>query len=249
MLGRSSLLLASGVLTLGIAGPSSAVVLGYTSSLAIQIATLPPVVLLGGGTVVVNGSGGPGHLTALTMGASPFAVTGLVVPVTDPAAFPIAGVQVTAHNGTGVFGGSTNAGFGGVMPILGAAKVCLFGPCSAAVANLVIPLSVVGAGGATTVMGAVSVTVIGGTWTTGTVAVGTLTAMGSAAPASGAGANSGMVTLVTPVFLSTNIGASAVIPAFGILSLHFVPEPGTLLLLASGVAGLAALGRRRMKRA
>ena len=34
----------------------------------------------------------------------------------------------------------------------------------------------------------------------------------------------------------------------GKLTLNFVPEPGTLLLLGSGVAGLAALGRRRMRR-
>jgi hypothetical protein len=29
--------------------------------------------------------------------------------------------------------------------------------------------------------------------------------------------------------------------------LRFVPEPGLLLLLGSGVAGLAALGRRRIR--
>jgi PEP-CTERM motif len=34
----------------------------------------------------------------------------------------------------------------------------------------------------------------------------------------------------------------------GTLTLNFVPEPGTLLLLGSGVAGLAILGRRRMGR-
>jgi len=45
--------------------------------------------------------------------------------------------------------------------------------------------------------------------------------------------------------VSTNIGASAVLPAFGILTLQFVPEPGTLILLGSGIAGLVAIGRRR----
>jgi hypothetical protein len=34
----------------------------------------------------------------------------------------------------------------------------------------------------------------------------------------------------------------------GVLTLHFVPEPGTLLLLGSGVAALALLGRRKLKR-
>ncbi len=55
---------------------------------------------------------------------------------------------------------------------------------------------------------------------------------------------SGTMRLVTPIFISTNIGASAVVPAFGFLTLHFVPEPGTALLLGAGIAALIAGGRR-----
>jgi len=36
-----------------------------------------------------------------------------------------------------------------------------------------------------------------------------------------------------------------VLPAFGILTLNFVPEPGTLVLLGSGIAGLVMFGRSR----
>ena len=50
---------------------------------------------------------------------------------------------------------------------------------------------------------------------------------------------------MTPVFLSINIGASAVVPIFGILDVHFIPEPGTLLLLGSGIARLVLFGRTR----
>jgi hypothetical protein len=135
------------------------------------------------------------------------------------------------------------------MPLVGAAKVCLFGPCSAAVQNLTVPLGNVGSGGVSFVSAAVKITVIGSPWTTGTVAIGTITVMGGGhGPASlnsSTAAPSGVVTLVTPVFVSTNIPASAVVPVFGILSLHFVPEPGTLLLLGSGIAGLVLFGRTR----
>ncbi len=37
-------------------------------------------------------------------------------------------------------------------------------------------------------------------------------------------------------------------PLFVSMTLNFVPEPGTLLLLGSGIAGLAIVGRKRMSR-
>jgi hypothetical protein len=218
-------------------------------SLAFQITTLDPVAIPGSAVVVVNGSGGGSHLSSLSVPSGAFVTAGLVAPVTDPAAAPIGGIQVTASNGAGSFAGSP---LGGAMPLQGTAKVCLFGPCSAAVANLSVPLSVVGAGGAVFADAAVKMTVIGAPWTTGVTGVGTLTVMGSAhGPATGTSstaANSGTVLLVTPVFVSTNISASSVVPVFGFLSLHFVPEPGTLVLLGSAVAGMALFGRSRSTR-
>ncbi|HUU35507.1 MAG TPA: PEP-CTERM sorting domain-containing protein [Vicinamibacterales bacterium] len=236
---------AAGFLTVGVAGQASAVALGYTGSLTVAITGIAPIVFSGGGTAIVNGSGGAGHLTALSVASGDVGISGFVLPVTDPVAFPIGGLQVTANNGTGAFAGSGGAGFGGVMPLVGGTKVCLFGPCSSAVANITVPLGVVGGGGVTTVKGAVNVTVIGAPWTTGTAVIGTLTAMGGVSPLSNTGNPSGVLTLVTPVFISTNIGASAVLPAFGTFALHFVPEPGTLMLLGSGIAGLVAFGRSR----
>lgn len=55
-----------------------------------------------------------------------------------------------------------------------------------------------------------------------------------------------MLQLVTPISITTNIGSSPIIPAFATLTLHFVPEPTTLLLAVGGFAVLAALGRRRL---
>jgi hypothetical protein len=248
---KLSYALAASLLALGLAGQAQAASLGFTGTVAVQIATLDPVQLPGAGTAIANGENGPGHLTSLQVPASPFAIADFVVPVSDPGVFPIAGVKVTAHNGDGSFQGVGGSGsFGGAMPINGATKVCLYGACGSStnISNLTVPLTVVGQGGTTTVKGAVNLTVIGAPWTTGTAAIGTITQMGGAAPASNTAAASGSVTLVTPIFISTNIGAFAVVPAFAIMTLHFVPEPGTLVLLGSGIAGLVALGRNRARK-
>jgi hypothetical protein len=239
-------IVAAGLLTLGVAGQAHAVALGFTGALAISLAgnTVPAP---GAGTATVNGSGAAGHLTGLAIPAGAFAVNAFVLPVTDPAAAPIGGLKVTVANAAGNFAGVGGSGFGGQMPLNGTTKVCLFGPCSAPAANISVPLNVIGgpAGGAVAVGAFVNVTVVGAPWTTGTAAVGTVTVMGGVSPLSNTGAPSGLVTLVTPIFISTNIPASAVVPGFGFVNLHFVPEPGTLVLLGSGIAGLVAFGRSR----
>jgi hypothetical protein len=237
-------ILAAGILTLGVAGQAHAVALGFTGSMQVAIATLVTS-FTGSGVSAVTVSGSGVHLVAQTIPANAFMTAGFVLPVTDPTVTPIKGIKLTVGNGVGNFVGSGNAGFGGVMPLVGFAKVCLFGYCSAAVANIAVPLNVIGAGGANFVSAAVNVTVVGAPWTTGTAAVGTVTRMGGVSPISNTGAPSGNVALVTPIFISTNIPSSAVVPGFGILSLHFVPEPGTLVLLGSGIAGLVVFGRSR----
>jgi len=61
---------------------------------------------------------------------------------------------------------------------------------------------------------------------------------------------SGVVQLITPMQVVTNLtsGSNSKIALFGFLTVHFIPEPGMLLLLGSGVAGLVLLGRHRMKK-
>jgi hypothetical protein len=239
-------LFAAGFIAMGAAGQAHAVALPYTGSLTISLAG-NNVTLLSGGTAIVNGSGGAGHLTGLTLAASDFATTGFSLPVTPPAGGAIFGIRVAVANGPGAFAGSGGAGFGGTMPLNGVAKVCLFGTCSAAAQNLSVPLSNIGVGGTAVVTAGINVTVVGAPWTTGTAAIGTVTQMGGVSPLSNTGAPSGQITLVSPVFVSTSVGGSEVVPTFAILNLHFVPEPGTLVLLGSGIAGLVAFGRSRAR--
>lgn len=252
MRGRRALIwsgIAVGLFSFGLANRAGAATQAFTGALSLQISALDPISIAGAGFAIVEGRPGDSdHLATIRIEASPFGATGLIVPVTDPGALPIMGVVATAHNAAGGFHES-NGSLGGVLPILGVAKVCLFGPCNETpLANLSVPLSVIGNGGTATVSGPVNLTVRGAAWTTGTVAIGASTAMGFAhGPASGTTSTlneSGTIRLVTPIFISTNISASAVVPAFGFLTLHFVPEPGTALLVGLGIAGLIAGGRR-----
>ena len=74
-------------------------------------------------------------------------------------------------------------------------------------------------------------------------------AHGPASLTSGTAQTSGVVQLVTVSKVYTDL-----VPAYpeavmwSVMTLHFVPEPGTLLLLSAGVVGLAVLGRQRHRR-
>ncbi|HEY5657051.1 MAG TPA: PEP-CTERM sorting domain-containing protein [Myxococcota bacterium] len=115
--------------------------------------------------------------------------------------------------------------------------------------------------------GGIRISIYGAPWTVGTAsvmnitdsgAITTLTAMGFAhGPASLTSSTArpgGVLQLVTASqVIATGIPGS---PAPGgepsgqinTLRLEFIPEPGVLLLLGSGAAGMALLGRKRLKR-
>jgi hypothetical protein len=210
---------------------------------------LGTAVIPGSGEATVNRSGLGGRLTTLGLAGDEFAIKSHI-PVTDPNLFPIIGFQFTASNGAGAFSDDGDQGLGGVMPIQGSMKVCLFGSsgCSYAAANITVPISVVGQGGVAHVTGPVNLTVVGAPWTTGTAAIGANTVMGGTSPPNTGAPLGNSVSLVTPVFISTNVPYFPVLPTFGRLSLHFIPEPGTLLLAGTAIASLVAIGIARSRR-
>jgi hypothetical protein len=89
---------------------------------------------------------------------------------------------------------------------------------------------------------------------TGQAAFHFVTRMGFAhGPASGTTSTaqpSGVLQIVTPSQVRTNLalGSNVKVSVLTELLIHFIPEPGLLLLLGSGVAGLALIGRSRMRK-
>jgi hypothetical protein len=83
-----------------------------------------------------------------------------------------------------------------------------------------------------------------------------VTAMGFAHGPAGTAAHSstaqpsGVVQLVTPNQVVTNLpnGSASKLAILVSMRVHFIPEPGLLLLLGSGVVGLVVLGRKRMQK-
>ena len=123
----------------------------------------------------------------------------------------------------------------------------------------------VGVGGVVTLGGAgtIRISIESGPWTlapvTGvnqTVKGGFITLSrqgfvhGAASADSSTAANSGVIQLIAPQSVTTYgiLGNSTKLSLFMTMTLHFIPEPGLLLLLGSGVVGLGLLGRSRMKR-
>jgi hypothetical protein len=250
---------AATALTLGVAMQATAAPLDFVGTLAVQISTLAPIPLTGAGTADV---------TAGTIKIPGGVFSGQVpVPITDPAAAPINGLFVDASNLSGTFGqamalppgasGQTGNRKGGLMGVNGVSVVCLFSftgtiPCP--VAGLSVPF----AAGANTGLGLggppiavfntvvnIGVTVQGFPWEgAGSFGVSNSIAANFPTPIS----DSSVVQLVSPLLINTTIPASSFLPGFGILTMHFAPEPGSMVLLVTGVAGFILAGRRRARR-
>jgi hypothetical protein len=229
------------------------------ASLAVSIGTtLPPIAITQTGTVTPGVTrNGSNALVALTIPAPPPIVqtTSQIIPVTDPSAAPIRGIMATAQNDAAAFAGTPGVAWGGQMPLIGVNKVCLFATCTAAIANLIVPVSVVGEGGAALVTAAVNLTVLGAPWTSMTAQIGTVTKMGGITQMTAMGVSGttvvDTVSLVTPVFVSTSIAPSAIVPVMGLFQFTITspaPEPTTIAALGASIIALVTVGVSRRRK-
>ena len=243
---RSFRRIAAALWLLSFGTPASS--LPYDGTLELMIGALGPFVIPGNGDGVSTPA-------AVELGPGANFTTTFSLPITN--AFPIVDLEVGGRAGLTAAGFAAGAGpvgrFGGDAALTGSSRIGLFGPPPAAF--LTVPLSPVGAEGATAMVfspAGISITVFGRGWTTGVAPVigttgtfaGELLAVATGRDARTAG-GAGSLVLVTSTLVRTNISGIENVPVIATLALNFVPEPGTATLLASGMAGLAALGRRR----
>jgi hypothetical protein len=270
---RKSLgLLLGTLLALSLAGTASAKTLGWHGTLDLDLGALETLRIEGSGVATVNNSSGGNHLNTMRIAGG---ITGSgTVPVTDPdTTTQIPSIRMTATIGTGTISGISGAppvNPPGTLPVKGFTRVCILTGCDS---SGFLPLNNttnsgatgIGIGGLLTVgqFGNTRISIQAGPWTLApqsginqTVHGGYITLSktgfvhGAASNNSSTATESGLIQLISPqqVITSGVPANSAALTLFATLTLHFIPEPGLLLLIGSGVVGLGLLGRSRMKK-
>jgi len=258
-----------------IAAPAGAKTLDWHGTMDLEMWAGSGVTLQGSGVATVNDSSGGNHLSTLRI-AGGISGSG-TVPVTDPLVTgqvkSVLGSSMRLLTGTltGISGAPPIAK--GALPVAGYMRVCLFAtgcgvnlPLNLTFATTNGGISGVGVGGLLTLggNGAVRISIENAPWTLATASLvnqtvkggyTTLTRVGfvhggASATDSSTAAGSGVIQLVSPQQVSTAgvEGNSQKVANFSTLTLHFIPEPGLLLLIASGVVGLGLLGRSRLNK-
>jgi len=268
---RSTLVILALLLVFG-AGQANAKTLGWHGTLELDLGALAKISMQGSGVATVNNSGGGSHLNTLRIAGG---ITGTgAAPVTDPDTTPqIKEIVISATLGTGTLSGISGApplNPPAKLAVKGFTRVCLFLGCDI---NGFLPLNNttnngatgLGIGGLLTLgnAGPIRISLINGPWTLGTTSginqtkdggfvteVATGFVHGAASSNSSTATPSGVIQLIAPQQVTTSgiAGNSTKLTLFTTLTLHFVPEPGLLLLIGSGVVGLGLLGRSRIKK-
>ena len=222
----------------------------FSGSVTFTLGTLAPIVSSGSGTGTSCGA-----CASITIQPDGWGTTATLVTLAPTAAAPLTALQGAISNPACNFGGMGGPG-GGVGGACG-----LGGTVNALVANapfLVVPLSGIGQNGRVAFGPYISY-IDAQSWTTGTATatvngVPVVTDNGAPEPNTMGydnrdGSGVGTVKLVAPAGLMSVLGGN--FPLYVTMTLTFVsaPEPGTVLLLGSGVVGLVVLGQRRRRKA
>jgi hypothetical protein len=253
-----------------IAGQAGAKTMKWEGTVEIDISNMGSMYYPGSGVATINNSSGGAHLQTLRIAGG---ISGSnILPVTDPETTgTLKAIHITLTLGTGTITGISGAPPLGqnVLPTAGFTRMCLFVPDCAmniGMANTDNGTRGGGIGGTITMggYGSVRVSIQSAPWSIGTVTAinqtkdgGFVTHSrwgfvhgGASATDSSTAVTSGVIQFIHPQQGSTLgiSGNTSEIALFNTLTLRFIPEPGLLLLLASGVVGLGLLGRSRTRR-